>query len=102
LCTWISERNIAVAAVFFDAGRENRELAPLWARLPETPGSSTKDSTVNVNVIELLPKDRSYYTFESSLTTPPCTEGRELVCFETSARIVRGAAREIREALSSQ
>ncbi|MGH8727121.1 MAG: carbonic anhydrase family protein [Burkholderiales bacterium] len=23
----------------------------------------------------LLPADRSYYTFESSLTTPPCTEG---------------------------
>ncbi|MGH8727120.1 MAG: carbonic anhydrase [Burkholderiales bacterium] len=33
-----SERNIAVAAVFFDAGRENRALAPIWSRLPEKEG----------------------------------------------------------------
>ncbi len=70
-----SERNIAVAAVFFDAGRESRALAPIWSRLPEKEGRAVRDTNTVVDLMTLLPADRSYYTFESSLTTPPCTEG---------------------------
>ncbi len=32
-------------------------------------------SSVNVNAIDLLPENLTYYRFDCSFTTPPCTEG---------------------------
>ncbi len=66
--------NIAVVAVMFEDGKENKSLAKIWDKMPIKEG---KESKLNLKDIasELLPKNMAHYHFNGSLTTPPCTEG---------------------------
>jgi carbonic anhydrase len=65
--------HLAVVAVLFDAGAENRTVRQLWNNLGEQGHEKRRDD-VRIDAADLLPADRGYYTFEGSLTTPPCTE----------------------------
>lgn len=66
---------LAVVAVLFKRGHENAALKPVWGKLPEKAGPEHKYADIKVNPAKLLPAAKGYYTFEGSLTTPPCTEG---------------------------
>ena len=65
---------IAVIGVMFKVGKENKALKKFQNSLCKTVG---KEKTIKayLNPSELLPKNRDYYRFSGSLTTPPCTEG---------------------------
>ena len=68
------EGRLAVVALLFDRGLENPFIQTVWHNLPleqNSPVSPQEHMDLNV----LLPKDKGYYTFMGSLTTPPCTEG---------------------------
>ncbi|WP_249226249.1 carbonic anhydrase [Entomohabitans teleogrylli] len=65
---------IAVVAVMFRPGEENKELSKLWQHMPASAGSETAISQ-KIDLKGLFPKEMSYYRFSGSLTTPPCTEG---------------------------
>ncbi len=68
------EGQLAVIAVMLTEGAENKTLALAWAQMPEHSGDHHPLlSTVAAG--GLLPADRSYYRFNGSLTTPPCSEG---------------------------
>lgn len=64
---------LAVVAVMFEEGEENEALTELWAKMPAKKGDTHSIDAKALNA--LLPKDRDYYRFNGSLTTPPCTEG---------------------------
>jgi carbonic anhydrase len=64
---------LAVVAVMFEEGEENKALAELWSKMPQNVGDKNPIDANNLDA--LLPKDRDYYRFNGSLTTPPCTEG---------------------------
>ena len=65
---------LAVVAVLLDEGKDNALVRELWNNLPrEKEKEFFKD--IQIHVADLLPVDRSYYTFPGSLTTPPCSEG---------------------------
>ena len=66
---------LAVVAVLFEKGKDNAALAPFVANLPKTVGPEQTVAGVDVEAAKLLPVAQGYYTFEGSLTTPPCTEG---------------------------
>jgi carbonic anhydrase len=66
---------VAVVAVLFSRGKGNPVLKQFMENLPP-PGQKEKavpGATLDLN--QLLPSARGYYTFDGSLTIPPCTEG---------------------------
>jgi len=65
----------AVIGVMITAGKENEAYKPVWDNMPAEEGELQTISGVTVNAIDLLPEDRSYYRYDGSFTTPPCTEG---------------------------
>lgn len=63
---------LAVVGFLFKQGKENQALKDIFTNLP--PNEGEKRTVENVNVLPLLPSDKSYYSFMGSLTTPPCSE----------------------------
>lgn len=68
------EGNLALVAVLLQQGEDNPLVHELWNDLPKEKGKEETLNGVQVNVAQILPADRGYYTFPGSLTTPPCSE----------------------------
>ncbi len=74
---------LAVVGVLFEKGAGNAALAPVVARLPKNAGPERVHAEISVDAAKLLPADKGYYTFEGSLTTPPCSEGVRWMVLKT-------------------
>jgi carbonic anhydrase len=70
----------------------NALLATLWPHLPTKVGTTEKVADM-VNPGGFLPADRGYWTYEGSLTAPPCTEGVRWFIFEQDMTISRDQLR---------
>jgi carbonic anhydrase len=70
-----SEGHLAVVAVLLKKGVENPLIATMWKNIPSAKEKAINVPGVQVDVTNLLPSDRGYFTFAGSLTTPPCSEG---------------------------
>jgi len=46
----------------------------VWNNLPLEKNEEVA-ARAQIDLVQLLPTDRRYYTFMGSLTTPPCSEG---------------------------
>ena len=66
---------LAVVAVLLATGAANPLIQNLWDNLPKEKESEIVVDAVKINVADLLPQNKAYYTFAGSLTTPPCSEG---------------------------
>ena len=65
---------LAVVAVLLDRGSAQPIVQKVWNNLPLEKGDEVAArGTINLN--DLLPAERSYFTYMGSLTTPPCSEG---------------------------
>ena len=64
---------LAVVAVLLDPGAANAAADTLWANLPAEKQKEIA-AAATVDAATLLPADKGYYTFQGSLTTPPCSE----------------------------
>ena len=69
-----SDGSTAVVAVLLGPGGDNQLIDELRGDLPKEKNKEELLDSVQIDVANLLPADRGYYTFAGSLTTPPCTE----------------------------
>lgn len=69
-----AEGKYAVLGFFIQTGEENRVLDEMWSKLP-TDTSVRKIVLDDVNLSQLLSKEKEFFQYRGSLTTPPCTEG---------------------------
>ncbi|WP_374356012.1 carbonic anhydrase [Chitinimonas sp.] len=70
-----ADGKLAVVAVLFNRGEDNAFLKTFWDKLPKGSGESRLLPKTSIKLNDLLPKEKTYYTFNGSLTTPPCSEG---------------------------
>jgi len=69
-----ADGKLAVVAVLLERGSAQGVIQAVWNNLPLEKGEElAARGTINLN--DLLPGERSYFTYMGSLTTPPCSEG---------------------------
>jgi carbonic anhydrase len=78
---------LAVVGVLIEEGAHNAAFDPIWANLPKQKGVETHYQAVTVDVDALLPKSRSSYRYDGSLTTPPCSEGVRWILMTTPIQL---------------
>ncbi len=89
--------SLAVVAVMFEDGEENFILDKLWSKMPHKAGESTKCVMPAKGFSMLMPKDKSYYKFNGSLTTPPCSEGVRWMVLKGYSHISKAQTEEFLE-----
>jgi carbonic anhydrase len=79
---------LLVLAVQFQVGdHPNAVIGAMLDRIPKEQGAEFKINEVMVNLLDLLPKQKGYYTYSGSLTTPPCSEGVTWIEFKERVTI---------------
>jgi carbonic anhydrase len=69
-----AEGHLAVVAVLLDRGSAQAIVQTVWNNLPLEKGDEVRAGS-RIDLAQLLPEDKRYYTYMGSLTTPPCSEG---------------------------
>jgi carbonic anhydrase len=67
------EGRLAVVAVLVDNGARQSVIQTVLNNVPLEKGEEVAAAT-NLDLNQMLPESRRYYTYMGSLTTPPCTE----------------------------
>ena len=70
-----AEGKLAVVAVLIDKGGASELIGTLWKNIPHEKEKEATIAGATIDVTQLLPENKDYYTFKGSLTTPPCSEG---------------------------
>lgn len=65
---------LVTVVVLIREGNENPGIKLLWSHGPAKEGQESKPDGVNFNPANLLPRELKFFTYEGSLTTPPCSE----------------------------
>jgi carbonic anhydrase len=88
---------VAVLAVFVKGGAENPALKQILQHLPENEHKEYPVPGVSINPVDLLPADQRYFSFQGSLTTPPCTEGLQWIAMPETITASPAQILEIRQ-----
>ncbi|MBF0304596.1 MAG: carbonic anhydrase family protein [Alphaproteobacteria bacterium] len=65
---------LAVLGVMMVPGKPNDTIEAIWNAMPTEAGPEKEVAEALLNPQALLPANQSYFRYEGSLTTPPCSE----------------------------
>lgn len=78
---------LAVVAVMLDTGGANPVSEAIFRNLPPAKHRELAPADVSIDATALLPRDRGYYAFQGSLTTPPCSEDVRWMVLKTPVKV---------------
>ena len=84
-----AEGKLAVLGVLLKEGNENPGIKTLWTHMPLEEGPEVAPEGVGFNPGNLLPREFDFYSYEGSLTTPPCTEGVRFFILKSTVNVAK-------------
>lgn len=91
---------IAVIGVFIEEGKHNGAFDGVSDLIPDASRPKT-ESDRTIDASQLLPADQSYFTYEGSLTTPPCLEDVRWVVLRTPIEMSKRQIERFRTMIGS-
>jgi carbonic anhydrase len=82
-----AEGKLAVLGVLLNEGKDNDAIRTIWDKAPKSEGPELVVEGVKFNPAVLVPAALTHYSYEGSLTTPPCTEGVNFFILKTTMDI---------------
>ncbi|MEY4752363.1 MAG: hypothetical protein RJA44_38 [Pseudomonadota bacterium] len=92
---------LGVVAVLFDRGALNAAFNPVFEHIPAKAGETLTVEDLSLDLAALLPSDKHYYSFEGSLTTPPCSEGVNWMVLKNPVKLSAAQIQAFRKLYSS-
>ncbi|SEM22405.1 carbonic anhydrase [Mesobacillus persicus] len=86
--------DLAVIGLFAKEGEKNGLFQILTNYFPSTTGSE-KEINETLDLTNLLPDEKEVYTYDGSLTVPPCTEGVKWIIFNKPIELSRQQIKKI-------
>jgi carbonic anhydrase len=90
---------ILVVGVMAKLGKANKELDKILNVAPAEEGEKILDKNLNLN--NLMPKDKRYITYSGSLTTPPCTEGVRWIVLKKTISISKHQLEKLKSVMAN-
>jgi carbonic anhydrase len=84
-----ADGKLAVLGVLLNEGKDNEAIKVLWDNAPKSEGPEVMPEKVKFNPSSLVPAALTHYSYEGSLTTPPCTEGVNFYILKTTVDIAK-------------
>jgi len=78
---------LAVIGVLLDKGADNSAFGAAMNRMPTEAGEERSYANVRINAASMMPAKKGYYSFDGSLTTPPCSEGVKWMVMKEPVKI---------------
>lgn len=91
----------AVIGMLYDIGTENDFLKIFDDRLPTKSGTTVIDDTVKLNAADMFTDTSSYYTYDGSLTTPPCSPIVAWIVLKENAQLSEAQCQAFRRILGN-
>jgi len=82
-----ADGKLAVLGVLLNDGKDNAAIQTLWNNAPKVEGPEVVVDKMKFDPSSLVPTALTHYSYEGSLTTPPCTEGVNFYILKTPVDI---------------